>query len=403
MITKWNFQTPTEEELHKRDRLASQLGLSPVVCLLLVQRGLTTVEEVKKFFKPSLNDLHDPFLMPDMEKAVKRLNKALGNKEKILIYGDYDVDGTTAVSLVYKYLRPYSSALDYYIPDRYDEGYGISYKGINYARENGITLVISLDCGIKAIEKIEYAKQLGIDFIICDHHMPDDTLPDAGQTGCQAPRKPLSGWRSSSVGPLLRSGIVHALGVHPDGADHLLDLGPVIAHAARDPGDVLGRGHALQQAAEGGILAVQIPGLAHHDEELAASGIGMHGPGHGENAQLVVDVFLLPAVVGELALDAVAGAAHAGALGAAALDHEAGDDPVEIKAVIEAGVGKGDEVIHGVGGLLGVQLTGHDGAAFHSDGDDGMFHFRHIHRFLSLRVRSISRRASRWAAAARLS
>ena len=179
MINKWNFQTPSEEELHKRDRLASQLGLSPVVCLLLVQRGLTTVEEVKKFFKPSLNDLHDPFLMPDMEKAVKRLNKALGNKEKILIYGDYDVDGTTAVSLVYKYLRPYSSALDYYIPDRYDEGYGISYKGINYARENGITLVISLDCGIKAIEKIEYAKQLGIDFIICDHHMPDDTLPDA--------------------------------------------------------------------------------------------------------------------------------------------------------------------------------------------------------------------------------
>ena len=158
MITKWNFQTPTEEELHKRDKLASELELSPVVCLLLVQRGLSTVEEVKKFFKPSLNDLHDPFLMPDMEKAVKRLNKALGNKEKILIYGDYDVDGTTAVSLVYKYLRPYSSALDYYIPDRYDEGYGISYKGIDYARENGITLVISLDCGIKAIEKIEYAK-----------------------------------------------------------------------------------------------------------------------------------------------------------------------------------------------------------------------------------------------------
>ena len=152
MINKWNFQTPSEEELHKRDRLASQLGLSPVVCLLLVQRGLTTVEEVKKFFKPSLNDLHDPFLMPDMEKAVKRLNKALGNKEKILIYGDYDVDGTTAVSLVYKYLRPYSSALDYYIPDRYDEGYGISYKGINYARENGITLVISLDCGMRCMK-----------------------------------------------------------------------------------------------------------------------------------------------------------------------------------------------------------------------------------------------------------
>lgn len=179
MINKWNFRTPTEEELHKRDALAAALGLNPVICLLLVQRGITSVEEVKKFFKPNLNDLHDPFLMPDMDKAVARLNKALGNKEKILIYGDYDVDGTTAVSLVYKYLRPYSSTLDFYIPDRYDEGYGISYKGIDYAVENGVTLVISLDCGIKAIEKIEYAKQKGIDFIICDHHMPDDVLPDA--------------------------------------------------------------------------------------------------------------------------------------------------------------------------------------------------------------------------------
>ena len=128
MINKWNFQTPSEEELHKRDQLVAELGFSPVICLLLVQRGITSIEEAKKFFKPSLNDLHDPFLMPDMDKAVRRLNKALGNKEKILIYGDYDVDGTTAVSLVFKYLRPYSSTLDFYIPDRYDEGYGISYK-----------------------------------------------------------------------------------------------------------------------------------------------------------------------------------------------------------------------------------------------------------------------------------
>ena len=179
MTNRWNFRTPTEEELHKRDKLVKELGISPVISLLLVQRGMTSIEEVKKFFKPNLNDLHDPFLMPDMDKAVKRLNKALGNKEKILVYGDYDVDGTTAVSLVFKYLRPYSSLLDYYIPDRYDEGYGISYKGINYAHENGITLVISLDCGIKAVEKIEYAKTLGIDFIICDHHMPDSILPDA--------------------------------------------------------------------------------------------------------------------------------------------------------------------------------------------------------------------------------
>jgi single-stranded-DNA-specific exonuclease len=179
MINRWNLLTPTEEELHKKDQLVGKMDLHPIIAQLLVQRGVDTEDEVRKFFKPSLEDLHDPFLMPDMEKAVKRLNKALGNKEKILIYGDYDVDGTTAVSLVYRFLRPYTSNLDFYIPDRYDEGYGISFKGIDYAKENGVSLVISLDCGIKAIEKIDYANSLGIDFIICDHHMPDDTLPAA--------------------------------------------------------------------------------------------------------------------------------------------------------------------------------------------------------------------------------
>lgn len=179
MTNKWNLQTPTQEELRKRDALVAEIGFSPAVCLLLVRRGIETAEKARKFFRPSLSNLHDPYLMPDMDKAVARLNMALGNKEKILIYGDYDVDGTTAVSLVYKYLRPFSSSLDYYIPDRYDEGYGISYKGIDYAYEHGVTLVISLDCGIKAIDKVEYAKSKGIDFIICDHHMPDDTLPDA--------------------------------------------------------------------------------------------------------------------------------------------------------------------------------------------------------------------------------
>ena len=179
MTNKWNFQKPTEEENRISKELADKLAISPVICQLLVKRGITTEEEANKFFKPSLNDLHDPFLMPDMDKAVKRLNKALGEREKILVYGDYDVDGTTAVSLVYKFLRPYTTLLDYYIPDRYDEGYGISYKGIDYAADTDVKLIISLDCGIKAIEKIEYAKQKGIDFIICDHHMPDDTLPDA--------------------------------------------------------------------------------------------------------------------------------------------------------------------------------------------------------------------------------
>lgn len=179
MTNKWNFRIPTDEELRKREILSAELGISPVISLLLVQRGIDPAEEAKKFFRPSMSDLHDPFLMPDMEKAVKRLNKALGHKEKILVYGDYDVDGTTAVALVYKFLRPYSSTIDFYIPDRYDEGYGISHKGIDYAYESGVSLIISLDCGIKAVEKIEYARTKGIDFIICDHHMPDAVLPDA--------------------------------------------------------------------------------------------------------------------------------------------------------------------------------------------------------------------------------
>lgn len=199
MTNKWSIRPHTEEDLRKANILASELDINPVIGLLLVQRGITTVNVAKKFFKPSLTDLHDPFLMPDMHKAVKRLNKALGNKEKILVYGDYDVDGTTAVSLVYKFLRPYSSTLDYYIPDRYDEGYGISYKGIDFAKENGVTLIIALDCGIKAIDKIDYASQKGIDFIICDHHMPDEELPkavavlDAKRTDSEYPYEHLSG------------------------------------------------------------------------------------------------------------------------------------------------------------------------------------------------------------------
>ena len=146
---------------------------------LLVQRGITTFDDAKKFFRPQLTDLYDPFLMKDMDKAVARINKAIANKEKILVYGDYDVDGATAVALVYKFLRQFSSNLDYYLPDRYVEGYGVSYQGIDYAHNNGFKLVIVLDCGIKAVEKIAYAKTLGVDFIICDHHKPDDRLPEA--------------------------------------------------------------------------------------------------------------------------------------------------------------------------------------------------------------------------------
>ena len=180
MVSKWNYVSPlTEEEKHTARRLAEALSISPAICTLLVQRGIKTEEQVKKFFRPRLEDLHDPFLLKDMDKAVARLNRAMGAKEKILIYGDYDVDGTTAVALVYRFLNNFYSNIDYYIPDRYDEGYGISIKGIDYAAENGFTLVITLDCGIKAVEKIAYAREKGIDFIVCDHHVPDDRLPQA--------------------------------------------------------------------------------------------------------------------------------------------------------------------------------------------------------------------------------
>jgi len=181
MTNKWKYQSPTKEQKLKRDEFSKKFGLSPAVCLLLVQRGIATEHDVNQFLNPNLRDLYDSFLYPDMQKAVDRLNQALGDKERIMIYGDYDVDGTTAVALVYKFLEQntWSSHLDYYIPDRYDEGYGISDKGIEYAHDSGISLIICLDCGIKAINKVAYAKSIGIDFIICDHHMPDDVLPDA--------------------------------------------------------------------------------------------------------------------------------------------------------------------------------------------------------------------------------
>ena len=159
--------------------MLSQCGGAAPIAELLIRRGVNTPRGAQAFFSPAIADLHDPFLMPDMDKAVNRLNKAMGAKERIMIYGDYDVDGTTAVALVYKYLQNYYSNIEYYIPTRYEEGYGISLKSIEYAAENDVKLVIVLDCGIKAIDEIAYAKEKGIDFIICDHHVPDEILPPA--------------------------------------------------------------------------------------------------------------------------------------------------------------------------------------------------------------------------------
>ena len=179
MLFKWNYAPPTAEELQAAEELGEKLHISPILAQLLLRRGITTESAAKRFFHPQLADLINPFLMKDMDVAVDRLNDAIGRKERILVYGDYDVDGCTAVALVYKFLQQFYSNIEYYIPDRYDEGYGVSKKGIDYAHEAGVKLIIILDCGIKAIEEIAYAKSLGIDFIICDHHVPDDELPDA--------------------------------------------------------------------------------------------------------------------------------------------------------------------------------------------------------------------------------
>lgn len=184
---------------HLLQKLQTELNIEENLALLLSQRGINDFESAKKFFRPSLNDLHDPFLMKDMQKAVDRIEKAISQKENIMVYGDYDVDGTTAVSLVYLYLKKIYPNITFYIPDRYKEGYGISIEGINFASENNIQLIISLDCGIKATEQVEYAHQKNIDFIIADHHLPGETIPnaiavlDAKRKDCTYPYKELSG------------------------------------------------------------------------------------------------------------------------------------------------------------------------------------------------------------------
>jgi len=175
----WEYNEPSEADKSTALSLANSLGINPVMGTLLVNRGIRTEEEARRFFRPQLTNLLDPFLFEDMQKAVDRLNEALGKKERILVYGDYDVDGCTAVALVYRFLQQYYSNIDYYIPSRNEEGYGVSRQGVNYAHETGVGLVIVLDCGIKAVEEITYAKELGIDFIICDHHVPDPVLPPA--------------------------------------------------------------------------------------------------------------------------------------------------------------------------------------------------------------------------------
>ncbi|MBQ9400543.1 MAG: single-stranded-DNA-specific exonuclease RecJ [Bacteroidales bacterium] len=194
---KWIFKEQADPV--KVERLSTEIGIDTVLAELLIERGVETFDEARLFFRPSLDRLHDPFLMKDMDKAVERLRKAITTKEKILVYGDYDVDGTTAVALVYSFIKRFSNAVDFYVPDRYDEGYGVSIKGIEWAAANGFGLIITLDCGIKAIDKVKLAASKGIDVIICDHHLPEDELPaavavlDPKREDCHYPFDDLSG------------------------------------------------------------------------------------------------------------------------------------------------------------------------------------------------------------------
>ena len=222
---KWILKEAADPE--KVERLSAELGIDKVLAALLVKRGVETFAQARSFFRPSLDDLHDPFLMKDMDKAVERLHQAIEKGEKILVYGDYDVDGTTAVALVYSFLRRFTERVDFYIPDRYDEGYGVSYKGIDWASDNAFSLLITLDCGIKAIDKVTYAASKGIDVIICDHHLPEEALPaavavlDPKREDCGYPFDDLCG---CGVGFKLVQAYSQRYGVPFESLEPLLDL-----------------------------------------------------------------------------------------------------------------------------------------------------------------------------------
>ncbi|MDD4553820.1 MAG: single-stranded-DNA-specific exonuclease RecJ [Bacteroidales bacterium] len=244
MDKSWVLKPQGDSAITKE--LSQCLGIGVSLTNLLVQRGITTFEGAKTFFRPSLSDLHDPFLMKDMDKAVTRIAEAITNHEKILVYGDYDVDGTSAVALVYTFLQSFYTEIDFYIPDRYDEGYGISVKGIDFAYDAGFKLVIALDCGIKAVEKVAYAKSKGIDFIICDHHRPGADLPPASaildpkRADCSYPYKELSG---CGIGFKLVQAYAQFFGIDFEKLIQYLDL--VVIAIASDIVDITGENRVL--------------------------------------------------------------------------------------------------------------------------------------------------------------
>lgn len=244
MEKRWSIKEEPDTEIEAE--LSAYDDIGPVLGRLLALRGIKNVEEAQTFFNPSLRDLHDPYLMKDMENAVERIIGAIENGENILIYGDYDVDGTTSVALVYSFLQEFYPNIDYYIPNRYDEGYGISYKGIDYAVSENVSLVIALDCGIKAVDKIEYARDKNVDFIICDHHTPGDSLPEAvacldpKRPDCSYPEKNLSG---CGVGFKLLQGYCQKENIARERLYHYLDL--VAVSIASDVVPIMGENRIL--------------------------------------------------------------------------------------------------------------------------------------------------------------
>jgi len=242
----WNLKKQKQSKLNEIKHLSAALNVNMTIARLLVQRGINTFNEAKTFFRPRLSDLHDPFLMKDMEKAVARVELAVNNQEKVIIYGDYDVDGTTSVALMYTFLKSRINHIEYYIPDRYSEGYGISPKSIDYAVDNGFSLIIALDCGIKAVDKIENARQRGVDFVICDHHNPAEQIPpavavlDPKQHDCNYPYKELSG---CGVGFKLLQAYCQKNEVEPEEIYDLLDM--VVVSIASDIVPITGENRVL--------------------------------------------------------------------------------------------------------------------------------------------------------------
>ena len=290
----------------KVERLSAEIGIDRVLAELLVKRGVETFEQALAFFRPNLNNLHDPFLMKDMDKAVERLDRAVSQGERILVYGDYDVDGTTAVALVYSFLKKFTDNLGFYVPDRYDEGYGVSIKGIDWAAENGYNLIITLDCGIKAIGKVEHARQKGIDVIICDHHLPEESLPaavavlDPKREDCSYPFDDLSG---CGVGFKLVQAYATKKGIPFEELIPLLDL--LVVSISSDLVTMVGENRILShfglkqlnEHPRQGLLAMITlsnlePGHLNIDDIVFKIGPRINAAGRMESGQMAVELLI---------------------------------------------------------------------------------------------------------------